>query len=91
MLACGESNFPNFKFEYLRKNEFLRKTVLACLSGAQMGSIYEKNWGRKSRDTATFSFYLGKQMFQNIHLVLEILNYSTWLQLGWMVKIFKEM
>ena len=42
MLACGESNFPYFKFEYLRENEFLRKTVLACLSGAQMGSIYEE-------------------------------------------------
>ena len=50
MLACGDSNIPNFKFEYLHENEFLRKTVLACLSAAQMGSIYEKNWGRKSRD-----------------------------------------
>ena len=52
MLACAESNFSNFKFEYLRENEFLRKTILACLSGAQMGSINEKNRGRKSRDTA---------------------------------------
>ena len=52
MLACAESNFSNFKFEYLRENEFLRKTILACLSGAQMGSIHEKNRGRKSRDTA---------------------------------------
>ena len=42
MLACAESNFPNFKFEYLRENEFLRKTILACLSGAQMGLICEK-------------------------------------------------
>ena len=41
MLACAESNFSNFKFEYLRENEFLRKTILACLSGAQMGSIHE--------------------------------------------------
>ena len=40
------------KFEYLRENEFLRKTILACLSGAQMGSIHEKNRGRKSCDTA---------------------------------------
>ena len=42
MLACAESNFWNFTFEYLRENELLRKTILACLSGAQMGSIYEK-------------------------------------------------
>ena len=41
MLACEESNFSNFKLEYLRENEFLRKTILAC-SGAQMGSITEK-------------------------------------------------
>ena len=53
MLAFAESNFPNFKFEYLRENEFLRKTILACLSGAQMGLINEKkNRVRKSRDTA---------------------------------------
>ena len=52
MLACAESNFSNFKFEYLRKNEFLRKTILACLSGDQMGLINEKNRGKKSRDTA---------------------------------------
>ena len=42
MLACAESNFSNFKFEYLRENEFLRKTILACLSGVQMGLIHEK-------------------------------------------------
>ena len=41
-LACEESNFLNLKFEYLCKIEFLRKTILACLSGAQMGSIHEK-------------------------------------------------
>ena len=50
MLAWAESNFSNFKFEYLLKNEFLRKTILACSSGAQMGSINKK--GRKSCDTA---------------------------------------
>ena len=55
MLACAESNFLNFKFEYLRENEFLRKTILACLSGDQMGSINEKNRGKKSRDTAPLS------------------------------------
>ena len=52
MLACAESNFSNFKFEYLRENEFLRKTIVACLSGAQMGLINEKNRVRKSCDTA---------------------------------------
>ena len=51
MLACAESNFLKFKLEYLCENEFLRKTILACLSGAQMGSI-NKNRGRKSRDSA---------------------------------------
>ena len=52
MLACAESNFLNFNIEYLRENEFLRKTILTCLSGAQMGSNYEKYRGQKSRDTA---------------------------------------
>ena len=52
MFVCRESNFPNFKFEFLRENEYLRKTNLACLSGAQMDSIHEKNSGRKSCDTA---------------------------------------
>ena len=52
----------NLEFEYLRENEFLSKTILACLSGAQMGSIHEKNRGRKSRDTASlisFRVHLG--------------------------------
>ena len=35
--------------EYLRENEFLSKTILACLSGAQMGSIHEiKKWQKIS-------------------------------------------
>ena len=55
MLACGESNFSNFKFEYLREKEFLGKTILACLSWDQMGLITEKNRGQKSRDTAPLS------------------------------------
>ena len=42
MLACAESNFFNFKFKYLPENKFLRKTILACLSGTQMGSNSEK-------------------------------------------------
>ena len=52
MLACAESNFSNFKFEYLCKNKFLRKAKLACLSGDQMGLIIKKNIGKKSLDTA---------------------------------------
>ena len=52
MLACAESNFSNCKFEYLRENEFLRKSILACLSGTQMDLINERNRVRKSRDTA---------------------------------------
>ena len=54
MLACTELNFMNFKFKYLRENEFLRKTILAYLSEAQMGSIHEKKIEKKSKshDTA---------------------------------------
>ena len=39
MLACAESNFSDFKFEYLHENEFL--------SGAQMGWVrfMKKNKG----------------------------------------------
>ena len=32
-----------FFCQYLLYNEFLSKTILDCLSGAQMGSIHEKN------------------------------------------------
>ena len=49
--------FLNFKFEYLHENEFLRKNNLACLSETQMGLINEKNWGRKSRDTAPLKLW----------------------------------
>ena len=56
MLACAESNFSNFTFEYLREKEFLRKTSLVCLTGAQMGSIHEKNRGQQSRDTTPLRF-----------------------------------
>ena len=34
------------------KNEFLSKTILACLSAAQMASIHEIQKWQKSRDTA---------------------------------------
>ena len=36
---CEESSFSNLEFEYLRENELLSETILACLSGAQMGLI----------------------------------------------------
>ena len=55
MLACAS----NFKFEH-RENDFLRKTILACLFGTQMDSINEKNIGRKSRDTALLK---GKKLY----------------------------
>ena len=38
--------------EFLRENELLSKTILACLSGAQMASIHEIKNAKKSRDTA---------------------------------------
>ena len=48
MLACAESDSAQANTaqsrifrEYLRENEFLSKTILACLSGAQMASIHE--------------------------------------------------
>ena len=34
------------------KNKFLSKTILACLTGAQMASIHEIQKRQKSRDTA---------------------------------------
>ena len=78
MLAFAELNFWNCNFEYFRENKFLRKTLLACLSGAQMGSIHsllqeknmkkkKKNRGQKSRDTALLSYYHGCiNLFNNI-------------------------
>ena len=46
MLACAESYSVQANTlrgrifrEYLRENEFLSETILACLSGAQMGLI----------------------------------------------------
>ena len=38
---------------YIRENEFLRKTILTCLSGEQMGLIYEIKNAKISRDTDT--------------------------------------
>ena len=33
LLVCAESNFSNFKFDYLWENELFSKTFLVCLSG----------------------------------------------------------
>ena len=38
------TNFLNLKFENLCKNESFSKTIFACLTGAQGGSIHEKNY-----------------------------------------------
>ena len=65
VLACLESNFSNFKIEYLRENKFFRKTILAYLSGAQKASIHEIKNHQKSRDTAP------------LLLVLAILKYRS--------------
>ena len=45
MLHTAESNFSNFVIEYLGEIEAEFENTLACLSGAQMGSNHEKNWG----------------------------------------------
>ena len=37
VLACAEWVVWNYKFEYLCEHEFLRETILTCLSGAQLG------------------------------------------------------
>ena len=37
--------------KFLRENELLSKTTLACLSGVQMASIHEIKKCQKSRDT----------------------------------------
>ena len=49
-VACAESNFSNFKFEYLGENKFLRKTILAFYQGPRKVRFMKK--GRKARDTA---------------------------------------
>ena len=71
MLACAESNFSSFKFEYLRENELLRKTILASLSGDQMGLINEKNSVQKSRDTAPLRVHLPAQCNIKYYILLK--------------------
>ena len=69
MLACAESNFSNFKFEYLRENEFLRKSILACLSGAQMGSINAKKLKSKISWHCPFKYVKNLSIYYNLMLI----------------------
>ena len=46
------------KIKQLRENEFWRETILTCLSGAQMGWINKIKNCKKSRNTATSTFFL---------------------------------
>ena len=50
-MHTAKSNFSNFVIEYPGKIETVFENILACLSGAYMGSNHEKSGGRKSRDT----------------------------------------
>ena len=43
MLHTAKSIFSNFVIEYLGEIETEFENILACLSGAQMGSNHEKN------------------------------------------------
>ena len=45
--VCWKPRKDNFVIEYLDEIETEFKNSLACLSGAQMGSSYEKNWRSK--------------------------------------------
>ena len=45
--VCWTPRRDNFVIEYLDEIETEFKNSLACLSGAQMGSSYEKNWRSK--------------------------------------------
>ena len=46
-MHTSESNFSNFVIQYLGEIETGFENTLACLSVAQMGSNYEKNWRSK--------------------------------------------
>ena len=82
MLACAESDSAQANTarshlfcEYLRENEFLSKTILACFLGAQMASIHEIKNDKKSRDTAPLRlriiflqmYQVVKPLFQEEH------------------------
>ena len=68
MLACAESDSAQANTaqsrifrEFLRQNEHVSKSILACLSGAQMASIHEIKNSKKSRDTAPLSTYISRK------------------------------
>ena len=52
VLACACQLF----LKYLCEKESFSKTILACLSGAQVGWIHAEKRQNKSRDTATFHY-----------------------------------
>ena len=71
------------KFEYLRENEFFRKTILAYLSRAQMGSIYEKklrskiSWHSPFKSAKNSSSFINETfpaMLQTINMYFIILR-----------------
>ena len=75
-------NFLNLKLEFLLENEFLRKTVLACLFGAQMGWINELQKCQKSRyiatlKCATWNFTCCEHRTKKTFLPTGILNESA--------------
>ena len=46
-------NPKHLNFKYLHENEFFSKTIIACLSEAQVGWIHRIKKAKKSPDTAT--------------------------------------
>ena len=60
---CGGMGGSFLKFEYLGEIETEFEHILACISGAQMGSNHENNGDRKSRDTFPFNIRTGSQDF----------------------------
>ena len=67
-------NFLNFEFEYLRENEFLSKTILACLSWSKVGLIHEKNRGQKFHETASL---IKSNIYTSLQMGLKPINYIT--------------
>ena len=74
---CGVKFFVNISV----KNEFLSKTILACLSWAQMGLIHEIKNAEKSCDTATWQaditfLILLKLFLNNIYIIYIIIIFN---------------
>jgi hypothetical protein len=51
-----------FEYEYLREFETEFENILECESGAHMGSIHEKNRGKKSRATVPLKMHIFKKL-----------------------------